>query len=1050
MTFCTECGASLEVRRCPTCGEPVAGQFQFCTSCGATLTDEPMVTEIFTQDTARSTPQSERTHDPVRATGRRAASHGRKKKARPLWIGVALLLLLMIPAGIYLFGESDEEPSQGIAGQSTRPASEALPAFEEPEVLPEQRVAETADTTVRLTGSTEPGEEEVILEAIQGEAFEGLQSEFLDDELLLLTANHFDAGLAPGEHTSGIYTIEVDLAKKGIDPALYEDLIVFRRGDTPGDFELLGYEIRDDLLVYQTNHNSVTGLLFTLGVVAKGAHMYEEHKAFKDAFGDDPYDVFYGKDLKKEDLDDPRLKAHYQDLSRYTFYYPIDLGFNRPDEVKKAIETEIRLYQEKGLLDPSESYARVIDEAMRNHELPSYPGLVFDYLEGVQKLPDVQAIERAQAFVKSEAYKAFKKQHGAKWKRENLLPFGLTKAIDAVLHANYYLYTERDLLSPPSVMVMVSKRAKDLGSSYNAAMLKPYLTLRPMEKNADAYRQSEYLVTAAHELLHVTQSSRYLYGVDWKANTWFWEATAILLENEAAAFYKSKELVAGDFQPMVQEYFQSYARAIGDEAYWGSLGSDELAEARQNQGYAMGYALLKLRDLHYQEEPKAYLKRLLTAYKGSWKDPIESIVKVTTGSHERFQNSLGVYYRGRINDMITGTNKALTPGNPFHEWMYPEVTLNRAKPYVAHALENNPYASPIRSYRIDLDRQRFQDSDDVSIAILLGDDEVQQSPYFDLQVARNNKRFEAFTAERLQLFENFGGESFFYLQEMHLYNDSWLDRFEAPYHVFLMVEPDPMELEKEEDELVLRIPNPSPLVESGTVTRHLVTLTDPKGQVLLFEMEGDVYRLELNASGDLVDYDDPQMKSMMQQAAIKYLAQDPEYRQQLVDEYGEENLQKGIEGIGDLEFDLGALGRAAEVLENPGQKLTYRVTYREMIEAEQPVYGPESDGAVLEVEGAKTAGIDLVGTWSGSVQMSGQKATLTIAAGGSGYDYKIENSIYGDEVDFYGKDLGNGTVGLYYTVESISADEASHAAMIVINSKDEIYLTAPPIVLKRQ
>lgn len=885
----------------------------------------------------------------------------------------------------------------------------------------------------------EPLDEKALLELAANPPIEGAG---------IFDAYHFDAGLESSQKIPGDFEITYDLSKTEFDPEMYGDIRVIRIGEDGADIQLLNSRIEGTMLKAETNRNSV--IAFTaLGIVIVGARTWEKYNIIKDTFGSDPY-LYYS---------DP-------DMKRYTFNWPQKLGFSNPDAIRDLWLQEVAVYKKYKMVPQDYDPTAEIDAALKDGKSYSPSGAAMVYL---CKIPNVNLPVMIAMVTRTPEYKKARSVITEDWIKTNVIPKQVAYAMKCAANADHYLYTVRKFAPPSSVEVYISEKVSDLGSSDNPEMFSPYmvmpiLSLERVVKPDEAANKpflENYLVTFTHELFHVTQSARYVLVRDFDSYTWFWEATATLLENEAAAYYKKTDpkLVSDGFQPEVHSYYESYARPLGLYGYWGKAADEEGAYI--GQGYMMGYFLMYLKDHYVVPRGGAaddFLLRLMNAFYLSPKSPLYIIVAQSTNSWERFEMELNSYY------LITGkaivSKVALSSkdvANVFHEWISEkEFELSEAAPVVTLMPVKNPTASPVRQLVFKLDQAKYDKLQDVTLVVKRGVDDLQNNQDLALQIFSTAYTPYPFNNKLAQAFKDFGNQPYAFIQEMHLYPDGWLNGFDEPYEAIMMLKPDAPKLTIKGSDLTIELPPQSPLWQKGHVKKYLVTILDPLGNTVLIETDEKKLELKLGPSGGFTDMDDPEMRKMMGEALSKYLMANPEEKAKMEAQYGAETVQKAIDGVQGMNMDIGVMNRAAEVLQQAisgqtGEK-EIAVSVQEMMEGDYPIYGPVGEVAKEKIEFQNTGKLDIAGVWQGKVQFTGESVTLEISSGKYGFDYTIVNSMYAaDNMIFYGMDNGDGTVAIYTAMvgQEVKPDGEPFTTLIK-NSEKELYMVAPPITLKKK
>jgi hypothetical protein len=1062
LEFCVHCGtkqiiAQASVQTCPNCHALIDGRLPFCTGCGVNLKDPSLRPSRMTVSVPVSAQGTVPVSVPVKPVEQNYKA-GRKGKGFKTTAFIALVTLVCLL--VFINREALLNLANGINPLKAKDAEEMkvwsfggdldpsqVGMNPEPPVSGTKAQTVSADLlTIRVADNALDSERELKLEKLSDEAMVALKSNPPEGNMAVFDAYTFSAGLKSDEKIPGTFDIRYNLSRTQIPEYLYDYVRVVRIGEDPMDTQILASVIEGTELKAESSKNSV--IAFTLlGYVIVGAVSYETHKILSESFGNEPYLYYVDNDLK-----------------RFTFYWPQSIGYGNPDVLKSFWTEEINIYKAQGLIRSSYDPSADIEAAIKAVK-------AFEPIKMVFKNSDVLSLDEMNkkfaAAYNSAEYKALGAKCTTKWIKENVLPKQVQTAILSAQRADNYLYGVRKFAAPSSVDVYISKLESDLGSSFNPALFKPYMTVKvlpdavvndptnPLNKKV----LDNFLVTFTHELFHVTQSARYIRGYDFNSYTWFWEATATLVENEGADYYKTTKVIEDSFEVERHGYDEAYSRALGLTGYWGTLSGDK--SALQNQGYMMGYLLIYLRDHYMASQGVAkndYLLRLMNGFKGSIQKPIYTIIEQTTNSGERFEMEAKLYFISeakRIASKVSTASKD-TAGT-FYTWVNaPDFVLTAAQPIVDVLVKKNPMASPVRQFALTLDSTLYGQKQDVTLVVKRGEDEMQNNQDLALQVLTQTYEPQEFTEKVMQGFANFGGQSYAYVQEIHLYPDGWLNDFSKPYQVFLMLKPKAPQVTLKDNLLTITLPPHGVLWDKGIVDKHLLTILDPLGNTLMMETDKPTVELTLGPSGGFTELDDPEMKKMVGEATRKYLNAHPELKAQLETQYGADTIDKAIQGTGNLNIDYGVLSRAAEVLNSAlggqAQKKEIIVSVKERTTETKLIYGPSSDETKHPVDMQPTAKVNINGSWVGKVQFSGQEVLIDISAGKYGFDYTIVNSMYAvDGVIFYGRENNDGTVSVYMAMlGQTDFSNPEPFTTLIKNSDKELYMAAPPMTLKRK
>lgn len=291
-------------------------------------------------------------------------------------------------------------------------------------------------------------------------------------------------------------------------------------------------------------------------------------------------------------------------------------------------------------------------------------------------------------------------------------------------------------------------------------------------------------------------------------------------------------------------------------------------------------------------------------------------------------------------------------------------TMTASKPYIRVDFEQKPWTAKFAKIQIDYDENKYGPGD-VKV-IIKGSGEIENTyQYMDVSQLYPLNKASLVEINSMTNRKAFGIQSIYGQGEETL-----------KYHLegFMMLKPEPPRLEHDEDKNTLEITLPShrPLLDQGHVSSYLVTVTGQNDKVLMISTTDSKVTVDLD---DLSDVD-----------------------------LGTQALSK------DLNMDLEAMIRAADVLFGTTSENTYKVFINEVAESEiNTILGPQSDLSELVIKGESTADVDILGVWKGKIQFTGETISVEITSGKDGYDYTMKISMY-EGMEFYGNDLNNGTV----------------------------------------
>ncbi len=1072
--FCPECGAKANSSmkhkvpgQCDACGIQNHVDMNFCLACGTPLKKTMQQQTPFKQQVA-SPHQIYLNPAPVSyeqpSLLQRKAHKGFKKiKILGLIAGTLAVLIAaytILPNMIKGFRSGDgpmsddipwvlagdlDETRMGspeeVVGSGSRPVSirhdEGLTISAEAHALDQDR-----DFTVRRL---KPEETQIFLDNPAHPAF------------FTVAAYDIHAGLKEEESFPGDVALTFDLSSFNIPKEAFEDIRILRVG-SGDDFEILRGHLDGGAYHAYTNRNSVFIITWTIIGAAGlfgGLGIHEGHKKFTDAFGPNP----------KFNM------ANYYKDNTYTLYWPTNLGMANPKAVADVLLEEYAIYKKLGLLDEAYNPQPDIDKVLAGEKPMGIQDIIRDQMRSNPNATvDTTFIHALGTLYQDPDFQALRKKCDDAWKVENTWPEEAKVCLEQLMRANDYLFKHRKLRKPSSVEVFLSPLMTNYGESFNPSTGRPYLTVSVIPKKGLQNRTDpdikkwldNYLITIAHELLHCAQGSRYTL-VDWNSNTWFWEATATLLENEAAEYFIGENVIDPGFTVEKHDYYEAYGRAPGLTGYWGDLKSN--LEAGTAQGYMTGYLLMFLRDRYYgtgtgKQGKDQFLPNLLNAFRGSLRSPFYIIVAQTSNSEKKIREDFQVFYASVAKEIARRTNMArLTSGiSIFTPWVITDKVILSEKSPIATLLPfKNPYASLVRVLDVDLGGGKHT-KDDIRFVLQKGKEAMHKAENLYLQVSLDGEPYEPMKEEEAQAYDGFKSAQYVEIQEMHLYGDGWFTSFSQPYRGFLMFRPSAPKIEektKGKDKIiVLEMPNPSPLFAQGLVKKWRVTFTDPLGKTVIFETDKNLYEIPISEEDGSPDFNSPQIKKDMEKALQSQMA---------IDENLKEGVASGYKGntgklIDDIVkgVDLGALNRSAQILFQGGLRNKYSVSVCEVVEAEKPIYGPESPVSELEVTfGA--AGTDLTGVWQGKLAFTNETMKVTFKPGRDGHSYIMVLHYY-EDAEVYVDDLGNGQLKIStipmdkssQSIEQAGAGAFFFDSIMTLNSKNEIQMIAPPCTLKRQ
>lgn len=567
------------------------------------------------------------------------------------------------------------------------------------------------------------------------------------------------------------------------------------------------------------------------------------------------------------------------------------------------------------------------------------------------------------------------------WQLDNFIPESVQYTIEGLKVADDYLFNVRKFKRPTHLIEVGVVSPWPHGGQEMGLVNNPHLYPPYMHINADMdlKDKDDFYVTLTHELFHVVQP-QYIH-VDWTNRVWFWEATARVLEKEASDYFYNRGIIASQKPLTFRDYFEGINQSYGLPDQWENI--SDLNTFHIQNGYMSSYFLEHIKDKYFSAYPEMYLESLLKLYN---KDKnIHNILKNTAFLDDQAYNQEFINYHVDIhrNAYAQLTSKLKTE------------SLTGTKPYSVITFEQKPWTANFASLQLDYDETKYTSADVKMIIKGVGIIENTYQ-YFDVSQLYPLNHSSLVEIKGITNKKPFALESIYGGGE---------DNLEYQIHAFMMLKPEAPVLEHDEDKNTLEITLPSnrPLMDQGYVSSYLVTVTGQNDKVLMISTRDSKVTVDLD---DLSDVD-----------------------------LGTQALSE------DLNMDLEAMIRAADVLFGTTNENTYKVFINEVAESDfDTILGPQSDISELNIKGESTADVDILGVWKGKVQFTNESITVEITNGKDGYDYTMKISMY-EGLEFYGNDLNNGTV--------IFGEDQGFSFTLIKNSKNELYLTAPPVTLKK-
>ena len=244
--------------------------------------------------------------------------------------------------------------------------------------------------------------------------------------------------------------------------------------------------------------------------------------------------------------------------------------------------------------------------------------------------------------------------------------------LDTIKNAHDYLSKARNFKPRTNVTDVIllkdwSHGVGVLGYSVNGYLYDPYILINTSGLSADgsaasAENNDEMLLTITHELFHVFQTN--YTTIDWDSNIPFWEATAVVLEEEAYKAFTASSKITTTQYLTDSDYFELLSTPIDKIPTSGNNGD------LINFGYTLS-RFIKYLLAHGQNNPN--LEQLLTAYKQTGE--FSSALKVGMSMNDQ---ALGEQYREfciENIELFLTRHKAAIAGNGIKSALQPIISM---------------------------------------------------------------------------------------------------------------------------------------------------------------------------------------------------------------------------------------------------------------------------------------------------------------------------------------------------------------------------------------
>ena len=920
------------------------------------------------------------------------------------------------------------------------------------------------------------------IEQIEHEKLSDIAQNGQFKDYFAIDAFKMDAGLAKDEIFPGEVQVSFDLSRYDIPKEAYDDLRIIRYDDN-GDGEIIRGYVDGQRYVAYTNANSVF-VLSSTGVALLGIRVLEGERKHQEAFGTERRIISY----------------NLKDDSTYTLLWPERLGIGNPDAVMKMVLEKIDIYKKLGFLD--RAFTPSLEGEDKTNQLfqlqKQFRDHFMEYNVGeAVGINDISHYNTHMGIINkihtSDLYKAHSEKYDYLWKKENIWPIQVNYVRKQLIEADKYLFEYRGLKKPRSADILITdKNISSLGMVINPLTMRPYMILRTTSQNVIENPSNEnnkrildeYLITITHELLHLAQSGRYrALMYDFNSNTWFWEATAILLEFEAKDYYQRKGILDNDHVLDRHNYYEAYLRPPGLLSYIKDVIDNP--DALVQSGYMGGYLLLHLRNRYYGQSSGErandnFLPNLLEDFSRTRiGDALYVIIRQTSNSQKKAKEDFRAFYEKKaekIEDKVMDVQLYRAGNSELEDWVEDVIDLDENNQVAKIVPTRRPFSNMMRTLNLKYDKEKYDD--DVKLVFIRSQEKRQADEKLPIYIALREGDFEHVKHEKFKVFNNISAFDSIAIQEIHAYSDGWFS-FQEPYLALLMFRPEPPKLEVEETRsgknLVIRMPERSNLFskelsrasrlsrlnpinwvtgnQNNIVNKWRLQITDPLGQQSVITTDEDVYRVPLSSMDGSIDFSDPTIRSGLKDAIGGVLQGDESLREGVQEAFGG-NLDSLIDAI-DMGEDLDDMIDAAQILQTGGTEDTYKVSISEVLNVDEAVFGPESKKAKLEHR-IEAESADLTGVWEGTIMFTSQKVRITIKEGEGGHQYIMVMNSFDDGLAYLDY-VGNGRLQItaMEVSEGVDIDRvligvAFDGVTMTLNNKDQIRMFAPPVTLSRQ
>ena len=839
-------------------------------------------------------------------------------------------------------------------------------------------------------------------------------TEQLEDQTgVVLEAFEIDAGLAPDESFPDIYTMTYDLKKLGIPESLYGHLSVVRLGDDGTQYPLVT-KYDGTSLICSSDQNSlflivVTGLL---------------------TFG--PLAIYTSQEMMKYGI---KGSSKYSSITlcdgRYRLMWPETMGVENEEAVEKLIDdmqVEYQLhFKSKGFKSRKELIEKIAT------------------LDPNKKWRDNAKKAFGDLYSDKEFNALLEKYMDSTWQDQNLLPYTVLIYKRAIMAADDYLRKVRsldmkertlDLVIDPNLMDLALMRALNLRqpfillSGYDLAFPKNDNDYNKAKKKDSVQAQTvaNVYLTLVHEMFHVVQAEQVRLRLE--VYTSYFEATAVTFEKEAFDYFKKHKTDVFYDKLKYEESFIKHYETL--KLPLGSGASYFDTDVYIQQGYLLSEFVVYLRDKYFASNPNKLIENVVSSLRAcsGYFDAlrndellfITSLCKATGKSKDVLAKDYEEWLL--INDtnilLRTYAIEGKKPADSIPDLVKGSVyKLSTTDKSLSVKIEST--YKPLSSAAKILDINKGDKTEEAYLVIVQDNEEVLKNKkirLFYYPDINNKKSIEL--KEKYTVIEEVTTQKTGILEVCSYHEDK---EYSSVNYVFLLTKPDAPKLTINNGKLQISCEDSSGHLKNGLIDGYALTVIDSKGNSVLLKTDKSSVDIPLTDSGSIDIKNDA--------IAGNVLMSEGSDTGKVTDVY-----------------DVDAYNRALDTL--TGSQMAYSAYYNEFIkDDDNTINGPIGKEAKLEGAAQTDKMVDLVGTWEGLI-LNSQPITMNIKDGGSsGYQYRIEFSLYGDEMLFAGDDKGDGTVTLYMAMPE-APDSWMEYSTLIINSENEILITFCSGVVKRQ